>query len=179
LQGALYLTSTVGTQPEPLLLDGSGLVVSNTTFQVLQLCASDVCARAAGDIGFDSCNPESYRLSRSTVTFAGGQVVFEVRITALPGGISESPMLVLASGTLDSVAFEQRDYWKLVYSAVHHQFTRSFAVLFDSPVNGACGVKVTTLDPYNGPQLPSVHTIHCDLSNIAERSVTSAATQPP
>jgi hypothetical protein len=178
-QGSLYLTSTVGTQPEPLVFDGSGLVVSNITSQVLQLCTSEVCTHAAADIGFDSCNPESYRLSRSTVTFAGGQVVFDVRIAALPGGISESPMLVLASGTLDSVAFEQRDYWKLVYAATHHQFTRSFAVLFDSPANEACGIKVTTLDPYNGSQLPQVHTIHCDLSHIAERSVTAAATQPP
>jgi hypothetical protein len=179
-QASLSLNSTVGVQPEPLVFDGSGLVApfgSNSTVQVLQLCASDICARGVADLWFDSCNPETYRLNRSTVTFAGGQVIFDVRIEALPGGISESPMFILASGTLDSVAFEQRDYWSLVYSATHHQFTRSFAVLFESPINGACGLKVTKLDPYNGSQLPQLYTIHCDLSNIAERSVTAAVTQ--
>ena len=63
-----------------------------------------------------------------------------------------------------------------MYSGTHHQFSRSFAVLFDSPINGACGLKVLTLDPYNGTQLPLAYTIHCDLSNIAARTVTAAVT---
>jgi hypothetical protein len=181
-QGSLSLRSTVGVQPAPLVLDGSGLVgafAENSTFQGLQLCSSEACAGAVSDLGFDSCNPETYTLYRSTVTFDGGQAIFDVRIQSLPGGISESPVFVLATGTLDAVAFEQRDYWKLVYSASHHQFSRSFAVLFDSPINGACGIKVTSLDPYNGAQPPQVYTIHCDLSNIAQRSTTTVVTERP
>ena len=177
-QSYLSFTSTVGVQPEPLVFDGTGLI-ANDTFQDLSLCTSDSCAGTVNDIWFDSCNPETYTLNRSTVTFDGGQVVFDVRIAALPGGISESPVFVVASGTLDSVAFEQRDYFKLAYSASHHQFLRSFAVLFDSPIIGACGVKVTTLDPYNGSQLPQAYTIRCDLSNIAQRTVTAAVTERP
>jgi hypothetical protein len=176
--GYLSFTSTVGVQPAPWVLDGTGLFANNT-FQQLDLCTSDDCLDSVNDIWFDSCNPETYSLNRSTVTFDGGQVILEVRIATLPGGISESPVFVLASGTLDLVTFEQRDYWKLVYAASHHQFSRSFAVLFDSPINGACGIKVTALDPYNGTQLPQVNTIHCDLSNIAERSVRAAVTERP
>jgi hypothetical protein len=175
-QGYLSLASTVGVQPAPLVLDGTGLLVNSGTFQILQLCTSTNCT-ATSDIGFESCNPTTYALNRSTVTFNGGQVVFEVRIATLPGGISESPMFVKASGTFDSTSFEQRDYWKLVYAATHHQFSRSFAVLFDSPINGACGLKVLTLDPYNGSQLPEVHAVNCDLSSIAARSVSAAVTE--
>jgi hypothetical protein len=164
-----------------LVFDGSGLVApfaSTSKVQVLQLCASEACTSEATDLRFDSCNPETHRLNRSTITFAGGQVTFDVRIETLPGGIAESPMFILASGTLDSVAFEQRDYWRLVYSATHHQFTRSFAVLFKSPINGACNLKVTKVDPYNGSQLPQLYTIHCDADRIPSMSDGRQAGKP-
>ncbi len=182
LLGSSSYTSTVGSEPEPLVFDGSGLVgefVSGSTTHWLQLCTSNPCANTLDELRFDSCNPERYALNHSTVTFEGGQVELNVRIAALPGGISESPVFVAASGTLDSVQFEQTDYYKLVYSASHHQYLRSFAVLFDEPIDGACGVKVVDLDPYSGGELPLFYTIECDLSNRAERSVTSAVTERP
>jgi hypothetical protein len=83
-----------------------------------------------------------------------------------------------ARGTLDGTAFTQNDYWKLVYSAPHHHFTRNFAVLFDAPINGACGLKVLDIDAYDRA-LPTVYTIQCDLSNIATRSVSAATSQLP
>ena len=168
----------VGAQPAPLVLDGTGLCTASTS-QFLGLCSDGSCTGTVAGVRFESCNPTTYALNRSTVTFDGGQVVFKVRIQSLPGGISESPMFVSATGTLDSVAFAQTNYWKLVYSASHHQFSRSFAVLFDSPINGACGIKVTSVDPYNGSQLPQAYTIGCDLSNLAARSVSAAVTARP
>jgi hypothetical protein len=175
-------TSAVGAEPEALVFDGGGLVGEfkpNTTTHMLELCMSNNCTNALDEVRFDSCNPEDYTPEPSTVTFEGGQVVFDVRLRPLPGGISESPVFIVASGTLDSVEFEQTDYYKLVYSASHHQYLRSFAVLFDEPIDGACGLKVIDLDSLNGPELPRFYTIECDLSNLAERSVTSAVTELP
>jgi hypothetical protein len=177
-ESALSLTSAVGAQPAPLLLDGTGLLSSDgSSYPLFTLCTDSSCAGATASVGFESCNPTTYALNRTTVTFTGGQAVFDVRMASLPGGISEAPVFVMASGVLDSMAFEQRDYWKLVYAASHHQFSRSFAVLFDSPINGACGIKVMDVDPYSGSQLPQVSTIQCDLSDIAVRTVSAAVTE--
>jgi hypothetical protein len=174
----LSLTSTIGTQPAPLVFDGTGMLSQDgSSYQLLSLCPSSSCTGATTGVGFESCDPTTYALNRTTVTFAGGQAVFDVRLASLPGGISESPVFVVASGMLDSIAFEQRDYWKLVYAATHHQFSRSFAVLFDAPINGACGIKVTSVDPYSGSQLPEVSTIQCDLSNVAVRTVSTVVTE--
>jgi hypothetical protein len=180
--GSSSYVSAVGVEPEPLVFDGGGLVgefVENSTTHWLELCTSNPCANTLDEIRFDSCNPERYYLDRSTVTFEGGQVEFDVRFAPLPGGNSESPVFVTASGTLDSVEFEQTDYYKLVYAATQNQALRSFAVLFDEPIDGACGLKVIDLDSLNGPELPRFYTIECDLSNLAERSVTSAVTELP
>lgn len=63
-----------------------------------------------------------------------------------------------------------------------------FAVFFDEPIGGACGLKVLEVVPaYSEPTpeptpdqtLPQLSTIECDLTNIAERTVTAAVTVSP
>ena len=71
------------------------------------------------------------------------------------------------------------DHGKPGNGASLHQYLRSFAVLFDEPIAGACGIKVVDLDPYEGEELPVFHTVEWDLSDLAERSVTSAVTELP
>jgi hypothetical protein len=169
--------------PQPPVLDGSILDqwssgrVGDTRpgySDALELCEGTSCDDDWQDVLFESCNPD-YPMQRHTVVFEGGQIVLDVRIT---GAVGVSVMLAAftsASGTLNGTAFTQTDYWKLVYSADHHHFTRNFAVLFDTPIGGACGLKVTSFwgSRYEAP-LPEVYTIKCDLSNIATAAVTSA-----
>ena len=69
-------------------------------------------------------------------------------------------------------------YFKLVDSADHHHFVRDFAVLFDAPIGDACGLKVLSIVPAS-EELPELHTIECDLSNVAERTVIDSVLEQP
>ena len=81
-------------------------------------------------------------------------------------GGTEPGALVHAEGELDGVPFSQRDYWKLLYSPLHHHIGFDFAVLFETPIGLACGIKVEA--KYGEPVL---HTVACDLANIEARTV--------
>jgi hypothetical protein len=167
--------------PAPPVLDGSVLDTYSTTGNTpgyanqLELCDGTACDDQWEDVKFEACNPTTYPLNRHTITFDSEQVALDVRIT---GEVSVAEMIgafTAASGTLDGTAFTQTDYWDLVYSADHHHFIRNFAVLFDAPIGGACGLKVLNFVGNNpGGSLPEVNTINCDLSNIAARTVTNA-----
>jgi hypothetical protein len=172
--------SWTGT-PQPPVLDGSVLshpssgMVGDTNpgyLDYLELCQGTACDDLLQDVRFEACAPD-YPLYRHTVAVAGGQVVLDLRITGSVGAAFMLSAFVSASGTLNGSAFAQTDYWKLIYSADHHHFVRNFAVLFDAPIAGACGIKL--LDFYgNGGGTPEVYTISCDLSAIAALAVTSA-----
>jgi hypothetical protein len=170
--------SMSGSEPAPDTLDGSVLFQwgDNGYNSGLQLCEGTSCDEW-NDISFAACNPP-FKLYRHTVTFQGGQVVLDVRIDGAVGVSAMPAAFVAAQGTLDGTAFAQTDYWKLVYSAPHHHFVRHFAVFFDAPISGACGLKVIDVDAYDR-SLPEVDTIQCDLTNIAARTVTAATTQTP
>ena len=173
--------------PQPPVLDGSYLChlssgqVGDTRpgYQdYLELCQGTECDLWQ-DVRFEACVPD-YPLQRHTITFEGGQIVLDVRIT---GAVGVSVMLAAftsASGTLNGTAFTQTDYWKLIYSADHHHFTRNFAVLFDAPIGGACGLKVLNFWGSRVEEpLPDVYTIKCDLSNIAAAAVSDATVTLP
>ncbi len=174
--------------PQPPVWDGSVLerlssgAVGDTSPGYnadLELCDGADCEDQWQDVKFEACNPD-YPLQRHTVVFQGGQVVLDVRITGQVGVAIMLAAFTSASGTLNGQAFTQTDYWKLVYSADHHHFTRNFAVLFDTPIGDACGLKVANFwGNREGAPLPDVSTIRCDLSDLASVATTSATlTQP-
>jgi|WetSurMetagenome_2_1015567.scaffolds.fasta_scaffold279905_2 hypothetical protein len=140
----------------------------------VELCDGSTCEDRWQDLFFESCNPD-YPTYRHTIAFSGGQIVLDMRITGHVGGAVMLAAFISATGRLDGTAFSQTDYWKLVYSGDHHHFTRNFAVLFDTPIGGACGLKVANFwGNREFAPLPDVSTIQCDLSNIATLAVTSA-----
>jgi hypothetical protein len=106
------------------------------------------------------------------VLFDGGDLTLDIRM-GVSMAATEPAAFVLATGTLDGQSFEQGDYWKLIYNPTHHHFSRDFAVLFDSPIGNACGLKAAELDPWGDQPPARVHTIACDLTELAERSVSS------
>jgi hypothetical protein len=167
-----------GTKRPPFVLDGSAYDYDSSGGYSIQLCDGTTCSGKWSDVGFLSCNPTSYRLSETKVTFSGGTVTLDLRIGQSMAS-TEPAMFVAASGTLDGSSFAQSNYWKLIYRPEHHHFVRHFAVLFDTAISGSCGLKIDGVDPYNGTQLPQVYTINCDLSNIAARTVSAAVTQTP
>jgi hypothetical protein len=105
------------------------------------------------------------------VTFSGGEVELYIQMGD-SGDSTEPAAFVRATGTLDGVAFEQTDYYRLIYNPKHHHFERDFAVLLEEPIGGACGLKIECLDPWNEPPPSRMTTVNCDLSEIEERQVT-------
>jgi hypothetical protein len=172
--GDLSDRTTPGAGLPPFVLDGRGPTLADTWDFVFMLCHGKDCTGTWDEVWFYSCGSDRDRLLRDTITFSGGQLVLELRIGLANAG-TEPSSFVLASGTLDGTTFEQRNYWKLVYRPDHHHFARHFAVLFDAPIAGACGLKAEKV----GDAAVSVHTINCDLSNLAARAVTTATTEKP
>jgi hypothetical protein len=176
--GRISSTSAVGATPPPIVFDGSPSTNDGSNQFSLGMCHGTSCSGAWNDINFLGCNPTTYRLSETTVTFDAGAVTLGLRIGMSMAG-TEPALFVSATGTFGGTAFTQTDYWKLVYLPAHHHFTRNFALLFDAPINGACGLKILGVDPYNGAQLPKATTVNCDLSNILTLAVGSSVTPTP
>lgn len=166
-------------RPLPPPLDGTPLDAWGDTGHAteLWLCEGNSCDEW-DDVRFEACDAD-YPLELNRVTFEGGEVTFELGIT---GGVGTQEMLSVfprASGTLDGTPFSQTDYFRLVYSADHHHFVRSVAVLFDQPIGGACGLKVLDVVAHVPTStLPRAFTIDCDLSDLEERTVTDASVEP-
>jgi hypothetical protein len=171
--GDLNNLSTPGVSPTPLVLDGGPPPELGSRQYAFLICQGKDCTGKWDEVDFYSCGSSKDRLVRDTITFSGGQVVFELRIGQSMAS-TEPSSFVLASGNLDGTPFTQNDYWKLVYRPDHHHFTRHYAVLFENAIAGACGLKAETV---GDTQKIAVHTINCDLSNIAARAVTAATTE--
>ncbi len=169
LEGVFEFEGVTGSDPEPLIFDGSGAL--DRTSRLTLTCDGDEC-EPWRDVWFTACSPTVGRLLRTTVTFDGGEVSLHVRVVQIET-TGDIAAFLEASGTLGATPFDQTSYWKLAFSAGHHLMTQDFAVLFDDPIDGACGFEVLDV----GEALPTVATVDCDLSVIAARSVTDFVTE--
>ncbi len=159
----------VGTGQTPhITLDGrtNSLDFDNNARFELTFCAEeDQCGYPVRL--FDSCTFEDATLHRHTLTLDGGNVTFDLRIGESFAS-TEPGAFVAASGTWQGQAFDQRNYFKLIYVPSHHHFTRSFIVLFDAPIDGACGLRVSDISPYEEEWgRGTAATVNCDLQDIA------------
>jgi hypothetical protein len=135
----------------------------------LQHCPDGKCDPGVG-VYFSGCFHGGTML-RHMVSFEGGTV--ELLSTIDSSGISagtEAGDFHRASGTFRGASFDQRDYFKLIYSPEHHHFIRNYAVLFDAPIGGACGLEVVNLPG----DLRKVHAyaVDCQLGRQSELAVT-------
>ncbi|MBN2327694.1 MAG: hypothetical protein JXR73_11125 [Candidatus Omnitrophica bacterium] len=75
--------------------------------------------------------------------------------------------LVFAEVEIQEGQTVQTDYWRLVYSASHHNWDERFWVLFDQPLGEAYGVAVFRRNVFaEGPQ--QVYTLDVDLQPLRE-----------
>ncbi|MBN2193713.1 MAG: hypothetical protein JW751_12920 [Polyangiaceae bacterium] len=169
LEGIFEFGGVMGSDPEPLVFDGSGSL--DPSSRLILTCDGDGC-EPLRDVWFMACSPTVGRLIRTTVTFDGGQVSLYVRIVQIET-TGDIAAFLEASGTLGATPFDQTSYWKLAFSAGHHLMTQDFAVLFDDPIDGACGLEVRD----DRADLPTVATIACDLSVIASLPVTNSVSE--
>ena len=61
----------------------------------------------------------------------------------------------------------------MIYNPEHHHFTRDYAVLFDTPISGACGLMATRMEAYEPTGNEELHTIDCALNAIDKKEITS------
>jgi hypothetical protein len=121
----------------------------------------------------DSCTHETGTLHTHTVELEGGELELSLRI-GQSFASTEPGAFTGATGTWQGQAFEQLDYFKLIYVPFHHHFTRSFIVLFDEPIGGACGLRLSDLDPFD-LEAGTAATVNCDLKDIDGVEITSHA----
>jgi len=118
------------------------------------------------------------RENLTTVVFEGGEIHLDMDIYSdLPDSASTEPSaFVRAFGVFKDQSFDQEDYWKLIYSPAHHHFIQNWAALFDTPIDGACGIAVTGYDPWEqSGALPKVASIDCEFNDLEVFEVASAS----
>ena len=135
-------------------------------------CPEAVCAWRRD---FDSCTHKTSRLNRHTVQLDTGEMQLDLRIGELLSG-TERAAFVHATGTFMEELVDQDDYFKLVYSPAHHHFVRDFAVLFDAPIDGVCGVAIMGLEPKDPVEIrdsqpDQAFTVDCELNPLQELTV--------
>jgi len=119
-----------------------------------------------------SCSYETGRLHTHTLELAGGgELELSLRIGESLAS-TEPGAFTGATGSWGGQAFSQLDYFKLIYVPFHHHFQRNFIVLFDAPIGGACGLRVSNLDPFDLPAGEAA-TVDCDLQDIAKVAIES------
>jgi hypothetical protein len=154
---------------ESIITDVNGAYLDPYAFWVnFNLCQNECWALDAyrfASCHFDGANPQTVK-----VTFQGGWVDLH-QMMGDSAASTEPAIFLWAEGQLDTASFEQHDYYKLIYNPQHHHFSRDFAVLFDSSISGACGIKVLYADPWGDDPPTRLTTIDCDLSDIEERIV--------
>lgn len=156
---------TTSDEEQPgFVLDGREGGLDFDAYHSLELCQEndDDCFP---ERIFDSCEYESGQLNLHEVSLDGGEVSFELRLGDSFAG-TEPGAFVRASGTFAGQTFDQTDYFKLVYHPTHHHFERTFAVLFDEPIDGLCGLEVTALEPFGDDVPDKAFAIDCELNRL-------------
>lgn len=152
------------------ILDGKEADINSfDSYTALELCSEpgEQCFPAQM---FTSCEFSSGQLNTHDVTLDKGQIRFELRLGQSFAG-TEPGAYVRASGSFEGVAFDQTDYFKLIYHPTHHHFERTFAVLFDEPIAGACGIEVHALERFGDDVPDEAYTLDCELNRLEPLSV--------
>jgi hypothetical protein len=173
LQVQATQSAAAGADPAPVPLDGSTGDPFGTPRVWAMLWPGEPGSIPPGELRtFGSCEMDGWPTQHHTVTFDGGAATFDLRIGEAAAS-TEPAVYLRAQGTLDGVAFDVTDWWRLPYNPTHHHGSRDFGVIFDAPIGGACGLVARELDRADDPPLGTVATVGCDLAEIAPRTVTA------
>jgi hypothetical protein len=162
LQANFAQTREANADPA-FLLDGTAPDPNGQDYQDLMVCQdAEYCFP---HLLFTSCAYEIGAPNLHRVQLETGNIEFELRLGDSFAG-TEPGAYVRASGSFESQEFTQTDYFKLVYHPTHHHFERTFVVLFDAPIDGACGVEVTNLERFGDDIADEAYTVDCALERL-------------
>jgi hypothetical protein len=143
LEATFSLPTALQGGREVLLNGTASNVFDEETFRY-RFTLSPACGeQGCSDVptSFESCTFATFPTLEDSVAFDGGDATFSTRFGDAFSG-TEPGAFVRAIGTFRGVGFDQRSYWSLLYTAGHHHMPRSFGVLFEAPIEGACGLEV-------------------------------------
>jgi len=167
-----------------ITLDGSENGMSGLERFSFELCDGGGDCYSIDAASFDSCSHGSSTLHRHRVSFEGGEVSFDLRIGTSFAG-TEPGAFVRAWGTYQGTSFDLRDYFALVYNPEHHHFSRDFAVLFEAPIGGVCGLELGGLEPSYDGVAPADDTpdfgyaVDCGLARMGALGLTDHSHEKP
>ena len=179
LQGRITFEVGAG-DPLEITLDGSETDIMTGVGFSAMLCEDTSLCVLLDDLRFDSCTHASSTLNTHLIELVDGSSVdFHLRIGQSMAS-TEPGAFVRAVGTFAGISFDQQDYFHLVYRPEHHHFVRHFAVLFDEPIQGACGLEVSNVEPWYGTSDSAVaYTVDCDLNRIEELTISRVTVPEP
>lgn len=101
--------------------------------------------------------------------FAGGEVTFEVLVSAPNSYEISSETLVAARGTIGDVSFEQTDFFSLAgYGSLADGPMNGMGVVFDTPVGEVCGLSV---------EAASLYATDCELRPLYELTIEAQTSE--
>lgn len=179
VQVTFEFTNYNDTQPAEAEVTGryvnNYLSEDEPTFLRISDRTDEAWKRYAPCLFFDRDTTENW----TRVTWNDGEIFLDLDIeTDLPSYAGTEPSsFIRAKGSLNGEAFDQTDYWKLIYAPEHHHLVRNFAVIFDAPIGEACGLKILGIDPYMTDTVDgiSIFTIDCNLNNLEEKTPDTVA----
>jgi hypothetical protein len=176
---ARFALSQTGATVSPFMLDGHHPPLTDTGVSFNLLLCEDPQNCWPATI-FDSCHFLGNQAHLHDVELTQGKIKLELSIGDSFAS-TEPGAFVRASGTFRGQSFDQRDYWKLIYNPEHHHFSRDFAVLFDAPIDGVCGLEITQLEPGGDDLAPDqAFAVDCELERLQTLTVTKHThTRPP
>lgn len=161
---ALAHTTLAGQPNLPLMLGAS-----DGTRNAFELCTEGEPCEQPNML--DSCLPAFDATHvQHLITFENGDML-SVKLSFSSGPYARTSFDI-AWGRWRGQDFQQRDRFKLIYAAPSDHSTRSVAVLFDEPIDGACGLRVSSIDPLD-PSAGTAATVDCELEDIDAIAITS------
>jgi hypothetical protein len=162
-----------GSATPSITLDGENVPPFDETLDRASFKLCDDPATCYSGLIFESCTFENAIVQLHSVSLGSdGSLDLELHIGDSFAS-TEPGAFVRAAGTFRGQSFDQRDYWRLVYSPEHHHFARDFAVLFDAPIGDACGIEIAQLEPGTDNLVPDeAYAIDCELDRIETLTVT-------
>lgn len=182
--GSRELRATISLQqplgaPVAFTLSGEHFDSSTGIYLGLVVCQTGATCGAPDDVYFDACASDSYSIRLHRFEFDNGLVEFELQLGSALAGTSPYAF-VRAAGTFAGAAFDQKDYFKLIYQAGHHHYPRHFAVLFDEMIAGVGGIEVENASEAQADSLPAVaYTLDSNLNRLQQLPITSETVSAP
>lgn len=140
-----------------VLLDGAPWPLPDPDVH-LALCDGERCGEGERVAALDTCRFDGPR-EVHVLRFDGGEIRFVLETKGDGGPLRAH--LVVAEGVIDSVAFQQQSFWRLVgRESWPWSSARDIAVLFDTPAGGYCGL--TAKEAYHNQTSGSVELRSCD-----------------